>query len=129
LAGILGINKAVVTFLNILEAHNSIKISVAKNGEGMASKRTHITLCNYEKYQHTGSKGEAREKQNGVEEEQGNNIPVGADEKSPPSDPVEITTVTSALWDIGKRYLSQHGVNNIGQANGKEQTQTQTNQT
>jgi hypothetical protein len=111
--------KAVVTFLKTLAAHSSIKLGEAKTGKGPKSKRTHITLCNYEKYQNSGSAEASKEKQKGVKEEQGNNIPIGADEKSPAADPVEITTVTSALWDIGKRYLAQHGIANPGSLIGK----------
>ncbi|MBS9717247.1 hypothetical protein ACFFUT_05625 [Pseudohalocynthiibacter aestuariivivens] len=111
--------KAVVTFLKTLEAHKSIKLDEAKTGQGMKSKRTHISLCNYEKYQSDGFKTASKEKQKGIKEEQGNNIPVGESEFSPPSEPAQITTVTSALWDIGKRYLSQHGVPNPGALIGK----------
>jgi hypothetical protein len=62
--------KAVTTFLGQLQAHGSIAISVAQNGAGTKSKRSHITVCNYERYQNGGAKTEPKGSQKGAKEEQ-----------------------------------------------------------
>lgn len=80
--------KAVTTFLEHLEAHGAIKIGVAKTGNGTRSKRTQVSLCNYDKYQATGAKTDPKGDQKGTKEEQVNNIPVG--EASPSGDPKSI---------------------------------------
>lgn len=75
--------KALTTFLSQLESHGAIKIGVAKTGTGTRSKRTQVTLCNYDKYQAPGTKAEPKGDQKGTKEEQGNNIPVGASADAP----------------------------------------------
>ena len=92
--------KAVTTFLETLEAHGAIKISVAKTGTGTRSKRTQVTLCNYEKYQQAGTKTEPKRDQKGTKEEQGNNIPVGTGDESPSK------SSGSLLWAEAKKVLS-----------------------
>jgi hypothetical protein len=55
----------------------------------------------------------------GKQKEQGNNIPLRADENSSTSEPLEVNTVTAALWDVGKRYLSRNGVKDPGRLIGR----------
>lgn len=95
--------KALRTFLDKLEAHGAIAQSVAKTGQGTKAKRKQVTLCNYDKYQNTGSKTEAKGNQNGSKEEQGNNIPTTSGVEMPP-DPVKV------LFDSGVKILGAAGV-------------------
>ncbi|WP_422028131.1 hypothetical protein [Roseovarius sp.] len=93
--------KAVQTFLSQLEAHGIVQVSVAKTGTGTKTKRTQITLCNYDKYQQVGDKTETREKQKSDKEEQGNNIPVGSADALDPD---------KVLFDSGIQYLTASGI-------------------
>ena len=108
--------KVIRTLLDRLTTEHAIDID-------MGTGRMLITICNYDKYQTASERGAqegAREGHGlGTEKEQGNNIPVGAGDKLPPSEPVEITTVTAALWNVGKRYLSHRGVEEPGRLIGK----------
>ena len=93
--------KAVQTFLGKLEAHGAITIELAKTGNGTKSKRTLITLCNYEKYQTPGIKTESRGNQKSIKEEQVTNIP--------PSEGAS-ADAAKVIFDSGKRILSAAGV-------------------
>lgn len=95
--------KAVTTFLEKLEAHGAVALTVAETGTGTKSKRTQITLCNYEKYQSAGTKTEPRGGQEGAKEEQGNNIPVGEGADAP-RDPASI------IFTEGRKSLVRAGV-------------------
>lgn len=111
--------KAVQTFLKTLESHDAIKISVAKTGNGTKTKRTQITLCNYDKYQSFGHKTDTKGKQKGDKEEQVNNISSKEEAASPPSKPVEVSVSSSAVWNAGKPFLSSRGVGDPGAMIGK----------
>lgn len=96
--------KAVRTFLKRLQSHAAIEILAVQSGSKRGTARTQITLCNYDKYQSAGhSKGTAGAQQ-GHKEEQGNNIPVGADEKSSAVSPSDF------LWKAGVKFLTGSGV-------------------
>lgn len=116
--------KAVSSFLSQLEAHGAISLSVAKTGTGTRSKRTQITLCNYDKYQGVGAKREPKGGQKGAKEEQGNNIPVGEADKSTPPDPDKI------MFESGRRLLAESGISSAkaGQLLGKWRKQSGTAQ-
>lgn len=101
--------KAVQTFLKTLERHGAIAVSVAKTGNGTKTKRTQITLCNYEKYQGVGNKTETREKQKSDKEEQGNNISVPSERDDAASDPVSFS-VQKIVWGTVPRFLTAHGI-------------------
>lgn len=111
--------KAVQSFLATLERHEAIKVSVAKTGNGTKTKRTQITLCNYEKYQSFGDKRETREKQKGDKEEQGNNISVLSEREAEASAPVEVSVTSSAVWNAGKPFLASRGVKDPGPMIGR----------
>lgn len=104
--------KAVQTFLAKLEAHGAIKIELAKTGNGTKSKRTLITLCNYEKYQTPGIKTESRGNQKSIKEEQVTNTPPTEGAAAPSSSVVDLSSPTASVWAIGKAYLSKHKVKN-----------------
>lgn len=109
--------KALRTFLSDLEEYGVVKVSVVQKGNTKATKRTQVTLCNYEKYQSPGNKTETSEKQDGNKEEQGNNK-----QPSPPSEetpPADFSLITKFVWDEGKRLLSRHDVPNPGRVIGK----------
>ncbi len=55
--------KALRTFLSDLERHKIIETEVVSTGIGTKTKRTQVTLCNYDKYQDFGNKRETRGKQ------------------------------------------------------------------
>lgn len=95
--------KALRTFLSELERHGIIKTTVVSTGQGTKTKRTQITLCNYEKYQSFGNKTEPKGKQKGNEEEQVNNIPVGSADKS-------ALDLASIIFTKGVDYLKASGV-------------------
>lgn len=106
--------KATDTFLQKLEAHHVIKLGEAKTGTGTKSKRSLITICNYEKYQSDGAKKGPKGGQKGAKEEQGNKettIPVG---ETGVSEPIEFSIITKTVWQFGKAYLASKGVNNPG---------------
>lgn len=105
--------KAVRTFLADLERHKIITTEVVSTGHGTKTKRTQITLCNYDKYQATGNKTEPRGKQKGNEEEQVTNIPVGEADKSAPSEVVNFEGVQATVWRVGRALLARHGINNV----------------
>lgn len=94
--------KAVTTFLEQLEAHGVITCTVAKTGTGSKSKRSQITLCNYEKYQSAGAKTEPKESQNGAKEEQVTNIPP-TEGASAPVNP------DAVMFAAGKDLLAKAG--------------------
>lgn len=106
--------KAVTSFLDQLEAHGVIKVSVAQTGTGTKSKRTQITLCNYEKYQSFGTKTEPRGDQKGAKEEQVTNIPPTEGAAAPSNSVVDLSSPTAAVWAVGKAYLAKHQVKNPG---------------
>lgn len=94
--------KAVRCFLAKLEAHNAIQVSMVgpKKGTKEGTGRTHIRLCNYDKYQTPGhSKGTARAQQ-GHKEEQVTSSVAKATAADAAPDP------TKVLFDSGKDYLS-----------------------
>lgn len=93
--------KAVQTFLKTLQSHNAVEISEAKTGKGTASRRTLITLCNYNKYQSPGIKEESREHQESIKEEQLTNTPPS--EGASAADPVKV------MFDSGKDLLMKAG--------------------
>jgi len=95
--------KALVSFLDRLEAHGAIAVSVAQTGTGTRTKRSQITLCNYDKYQAQGAKTEPKGGQKGDKEEQGNNIPVGEQPSAAPVDPVKV------MFDSGVILLLSAG--------------------
>lgn len=94
--------KAVTSFLDQLEAHGVIKVLVAQTGTGTKSKRTQITLCNYDKYQSSGTKTEPRRDQKGAKEEQVTNIPP-SEGASAPVDPDKV------MFDAGRAMLRASG--------------------
>lgn len=94
--------KALRTFLSELERHGIIKTTVVSTGQGTKTKRTQITLCNYEKYQSFGNNAEPKGKQKGNEEEQINNIPVGDADKSAPD-------LASVIFGEGLKLLMAAG--------------------
>lgn len=96
--------KALTTFLERLEAHGAIVVSVAETGNGTKSKRTQITFCNYEKYQSGGTKTDPKGDQKGTKEEQVTNIPVGANADAP-ADPAKL------VFDSGVKLLVSAGKN------------------
>lgn len=97
--------KVVRTFLERLQSHRAIDISTAQIGTKKGTARTLIKLCNYDKYQSAGQgEGTARAQQ-GHKEEQGNNIPVGANADAP-ADPVKL------VFDAGVRLLMASGKKN-----------------
>lgn len=112
--------KKVSTFLENLESHGAIKIGVAKTGTGTRSKRTQVTLCNYDKYQSSGTKTDPKRDQKGTKEEQvtNNNTSANADEAKA-SQPVEVSILSKAVWDAGKPFLASRGVSNPGAVIGK----------
>lgn len=95
--------KALTTFLETLESHRAIELGVVETGTGTRSKRTQITLCNYDKYQASGTKTEPKGGQKGTKEEQVNNIPVGGADKSAPD-------LASQIFGQGLAYLKSCGV-------------------
>ena len=104
--------KAVQTFLAKLSDHGAIEVRLAKTGSGTKSKRTLITLCNYERYQHGGIKTESKGNQNGIKEEQVTNIPPTEGAPAPAlrvvdagSDPVAV------LFRAGRELLAEAGIN------------------
>lgn len=111
--------KAVTSFLGHLEAHGVIKICVAQTGTGTKSKRTQITLCNYDKYQSAGTKTEPKGDQKGTKEEQVTNIPPTEGADAPSGLVVDLSSPTAAVWAVGKQYLGRHGVKNPGEMIGK----------
>ena len=111
--------KAVTTFLAQLQAHKSIVISVAKTGNGTRSKRNQVTLCNYDKYQHGGTKTEPKGDQKGAKEEQLTTIPVGRADKSALSEVVDFSSPQATAWTFGKPMLAKAGVKDPGAMIGK----------
>lgn len=91
--------KALTGFLGKLEAHGAVKVSTASTGSGTKSKRTQVTLCNYEKYQSQGTKTEPK----GDQRITSNNIPVGASAQALPLDPKKIA------FDSGVQLLTAAG--------------------
>lgn len=111
--------KALTTFIAQLEAHGVVKRSIASTGAGMKSKRSQITLCNYERYQPSGTKTEPKGSQKGAKEEQGNketSVPVG---DAAASAPIEVSVVSSAVWNAGKPFLASRGVDDPGAMIGR----------
>lgn len=106
--------KALQNFLSKLEAHGAIAQTVEKTGNGTKSKRKQITLCNYDKYQSSEVKTASRRNQNGIKEEQGNNIPPSEGAVAPANPVVDLSSPTAAVWAVGKAYLARHGVKNPG---------------
>ncbi|WP_288927202.1 hypothetical protein [uncultured Maritimibacter sp.] len=111
--------KALTTFLQQLEAHGAIKIGVAQTGTGTKSKRTQITLCNYEKYQTPGAKREPKGSQKGAKEEQetnsrreeAENQPLKSEPENPPSRKAdEEETIRSYAWRKGVELLCKSGM-------------------
>lgn len=98
--------KALQTFLKHLEAHGVVKICEARTGIGTASRRTQVTLCNYEKYQDAGIKTESRQHQDSIKEEQGNKITVSSlrSETAPTAD------LTKLVFDAGTALLVASGM-------------------
>lgn len=116
--------KAVQGFLDVLTRHGVVAVTVAKTGNGTKTKRTQITLCNYEKYQTPGNKTETRGKQKGDKEEQETkDITLDADASKGADAPqgalVEVNLVHSALWTAGKQFLASRGVKNPGAMIGR----------
>ena len=121
LADEVGVGRQVVrTFLDRLIAEQMVNPDVTHG-------RTVVTLCNYDKYQSVikqpNPPPNPRLTHDQPIKEQNNNIPVGDDDKSSPNSATEISTVTGALWSIGKDYLSKHGVKNGGGIIGKWRSQ------
>ena len=79
-------------------------VTEAKTGRGTASRRTHITLCNYEKYQSAGIKTESKRNQERSKEEQGNNLSDTYVSGEADFDPVKV------MFDSGIALLRQSGV-------------------
>lgn len=90
--------KAVQTFLRDLEAHGVVRSEVIRGGHGGETRRTQVTLCNYEKYQSVGNARETHGKRTGNKEEQVNNTSK-EEGASPPS-----------IWDAGLAVLTARGV-------------------
>lgn len=114
--------KALTTFLETLERHNAIKVGVIETGTGTRSKRTQVTLCNYEKYQSSGTKTEPKGDQKGTKEEQetNKNLPTeGAALSAPEGDAVEVSVLSKAVWAVGKPFLASRGVKNPGAIIGR----------
>lgn len=114
--------KAITTFLETLESHNAITVGVIATGTGTRSKRTQVTLCNYEKYQSSGTKTEPKGDQKGTKEEQetNKNLPLEAAALSAPnSEAVEVSVLSKAVWNIGKPFLASRGVKNPGAIIGR----------
>lgn len=104
--------KAVRVFIDALVKHGAVEKIGAQKGAHFGAQ---LRLCNYDKYQNVGrTKGRTQ----GHKEEQINNIPVGkADESA--SAVVEIDSVKSTVWRVGKAYLAKHGVKNSGAVIGR----------
>lgn len=97
--------KALATFLRQLENHGAVSISLAKTGNGTASRRTQVSLCNYDKYQSQGTKTGPKGNHNSTKEEQGNNIPVGKAENSASENVVDLSNPNALTWAVGRAYL------------------------
>lgn len=110
--------KSVQTFLCLLESHGVVRVSVVDTGAGAKTKRTQISLCNYDKYQQVGDKRETAEKQKGDKEEQGNNIPVGEAADAASETVIDLSSPNAAVWAIGKAFLAKHGKKNPGSTIG-----------
>lgn len=86
-----------------------------------------VTICNYEKYQAQQQASNTRPTHDQHTKEQGNNItrysvPNGTDADASPepvSEPVNVSVLTTAMWNAGKQYLSSQGVKNPGSVIGK----------
>ena len=97
--------KAVRCFLTKLEAHKAIEVSMvgSKKGTQEGTGRTHIKLCNYDKYQtpgHTKGTGRAQE---GHKEEQITSSVAKATAADAAPDPVKV------MFDSGRSLLMAAG--------------------
>lgn len=114
--------KAVQTFLRDLEAHGVVRSEVIRGGHGGETRRTQVTLCNYEKYQSVGNAGETRGKRAGNEEEQGNKdntLEAIASNGAGAPTTIEVSVTSSAVWNAGKPFLASKGVDNPGAMIGR----------
>lgn len=115
--------KGLTTFLDTLESHGAIKVGVIATGTGTRSKRTQVTLCNYEKYQSAGTKTEPKGDQKGTKDKQVTNNNTLPSEENAPSAPecttIEVSVLSKAVWDAGKPFLASRGVGNPGAIIGK----------
>lgn len=89
--------------------------------------RTVITICNYAKYQDREEGSNPAKNQTATQEqptkEQGiTNITTSSNEEdaaSPPSEPVEVNILSTAVWNAGKPFLASRGVKNPGGVIGR----------
>lgn len=112
--------KAVQNFLRDLEAHGVVRSEVVKGGHGGETRRTQVSLCNYEKYQAPRNTKETQEKREGNKEEQGNKLTIPPSEEAVAS-PHPVSILTTTMWEVGKRYLGNErfGITNPGAVIGR----------
>ena len=98
------------TFLTALEKSGAITTRPATNS---TKSRTIVTFCNYDKYQTAQPKANQEPTKDQPTKEQDNNIPVGEGAEAP-SEPIEYSVHSKAVWSAGKPYLTSKGVNKAG---------------
>lgn len=95
--------KAVRVFLERLQSHKAVTISLTSECPEKGTGRTLITLCNYDKYQSKGhDKGTGRA-QEGHKEEQGNNS------VSKDTGGADFVDPVKAIFDAGVKVLAAAG--------------------
>lgn len=108
--------KPLRTLISALTDENAI-------GTDTGTGRLLITIRNYDRYQSpseaAGTGGAHEGHTRGTQKNKGTreqDIPVGA---QAPSEPIQVSVVTTALWNVGKQYLASHGVPNPGAMIGR----------
>lgn len=112
--------QALRTFMDELEAEGAITRTPA---HGLTQARTIITVCKYEQYQAKAGPANPENNQGETQpqptKEQGNtsnNFPVG---EADASSTVEVSVLSSAVWNAGKPFLASRGVANPGAMIGR----------
>lgn len=104
------------SFLRALESTGAINQASAT---GVTKGVTKLTLCNYDKYQgSTPSENQAPTKPPTNKRNNINNPSNEGDAATPPSEPIEVSVVTKAVWNC-KPFLERHGVSNPGAMIGR----------
>ena len=104
------------TLVGRLQAESAIDIETNTG-------RILVTIRNYDKYQskveagNTG--GNTGLTQDQHTKEQGNKITILPSEEAEASNPVSVSVVTTAVWNVGKQYLSSFKVKNPGGVIGR----------
>lgn len=104
------------TFLGELESTQAITQDTTQG-------RTVITICNYDEYQE-GKKAadtatDTQPTQRRHTKEQGNNINNSSSNEEGASAPVLVPSLKTTMWQVGRSYLSQHGIKNPGSLIGR----------